>query len=146
MSKRQIKTVTELAAKVGRDKSSVSRWIAREDWPFGQAPWPLAIVPKVEAWWDEHIGINPTLQDAKLNLLIERAAKVRMERELLAGLYMKKEEVERGQVQRIYSVRAKMQEVPLRAHLLVGKTEMEIEAILTDWMRGICDYYANGGN
>ncbi len=55
MSKRQIQTVTALATKMGRDKSSVSRWIARDDWPFGRGPWKASIVGEVQAWMAGHL-------------------------------------------------------------------------------------------
>lgn len=83
---------------------------------------------------------------ARIKLIIERTAKLKLERELLAGGYIKKEDADKEKVGRVYSVRAKLQEIPLRASLVAHKSEAECERILTDWMREVCDYYANGGN
>lgn len=83
---------------------------------------------------------------ARIKLLIERTAKLKLERELLAGGYLKREDVEKSNVSRVFSVRAKLQELPLRASLIAHKTEAECERILTDWSREVCDYYSGGGN
>lgn len=91
------------------------------------------------------ISKNPE-RVARIKLLVERTAKIKLERELLAGGYIRKEDVEKDATARVYSVRAKMQEIPLRAALIAHKSEQEAERILTDWMREICDFYANGGN
>lgn len=91
------------------------------------------------------ISRNPE-RKARILLLIERTAKIKLERELLAGGYIKKEDAEKERVTRIFSVRAKLQEIPLRASLIAHKSDAECEAILRDWMREVCDYYANGGN
>lgn len=83
---------------------------------------------------------------ARIKLIIERTAKLKLEREMLAGGFLKKEDVDKEATARVFSVRAKMQEIPLRASLIAHKSEAECERILNDWMREVCDYYANGGN
>jgi hypothetical protein len=83
---------------------------------------------------------------ARIKLLVERTAKIKLERELLAGGYIKKEEAERERVARIFSVRAKLQEIPLRSSLIAHRSEAECERILTDWVKEVCDFYAGGGN
>lgn len=93
----------------------------------------------------EALSKNPE-RVARIKLIIERTAKLKLERELLAGGYVKKEDVEKDRLARVYSVRAKLQEIPLRASLIAMKTEAECERILGDWAREVCDYYANGGN
>lgn len=46
-----IKTVTELATLVDRDKSNVSRWLKRPDWPFSRTgPWQRDEVPSILRW------------------------------------------------------------------------------------------------
>ena len=93
----------------------------------------------------ERLSKNPE-RVARIKLVIERTAKIKLERELLAGGYLKREDVERERVARIYAVRAKMQEMPLRSSLLVGKTDAEIHQSLTAWMKEICDHFAAGGS
>lgn len=92
----------------------------------------------------ERLKLNPE-KLARIKFLIERTAKVKLERELLAGGYVKKTDVQAGLLARVYSIRARLAELPLRAHLLIGKTEVEIESILRDFARETCDHYANGG-
>lgn len=45
-----IKSLTELAELVGRNKSQITRWVRRDDWPFGSAPWPRRKVPEILNW------------------------------------------------------------------------------------------------
>jgi hypothetical protein len=90
------------------------------------------------------LRLNPE-KAARVRYLIEKTASVKQRRELEAGGWLRKEDVDSANVRKIYVVRAKMQELPIRAHLLVGKTEVEIERELTAWMKEVCDYFANGG-
>lgn len=83
---------------------------------------------------------------AKIKLIVERTAKIKLERELLAGGYLKKEDVERDLQARVYSVRAKMQELPLRAALIANRSEAECEGIIESWVKEICEHYSSGGN
>lgn len=82
---------------------------------------------------------------ARIKLIIERTAKIKLERELLAGGYVKREDVEKEMTARVYSVRAKLQEIPQRSALIANKSDAECEAILSGWMREVCEHYANGG-
>jgi hypothetical protein len=146
----------------------ISQIIKSGDWPFGKGPWTQAQLPAIEAHLKDRRSSNnatagheeesSSTEDAiaalsknpervaRIKLLIERTAKIKLERELLAGGYIKREEAERQSLARTYSIRAKLQEVPLRSSLIAHKSEAECERILSDWMREVCDYYANGGN
>jgi hypothetical protein len=43
--------VSELARRVGRNKSTVSRWLRRDDWPWQRrGPWPAWLADKAKAW------------------------------------------------------------------------------------------------
>src|SRR5688572_3570270 len=57
----------------------------------------------------------------RIKLIIERTAKIRLERQMLAGGYRKREDVEKEDVAKVYSVRAKLQEIPLRSSLIAHK-------------------------
>jgi hypothetical protein len=80
---------------------------------------------------------------ARIRLLIERTAKIKLERELLAGAYLKKETVENAGVAAVYVVRAKMQELPLRASLIADKPEAEAAQILQQWANEVVKFYAD---
>jgi hypothetical protein len=159
-----------LAKELGVTQQRVSKLASSEDWTFGKGPWTDAQVPKIKA----HVKARRTLNNAtagaydepqidetddaikslsknpervaRIKLIIERTAKLKLERELLAGGYIRKEDADKESVARVYSVRAKLQEIPLRASLIAHKSETECEAIISDWMREVCDFYANGGN
>jgi hypothetical protein len=83
---------------------------------------------------------------ARIKLIVERTAKIKLERELLAGGYVKKEDVDRDNAAKVYSLRNKLGELPLRSALLLGKSETELEQALRNWVNEVCDYYAGGGN
>lgn len=162
-----------MAGRLGITEPTLSVAINRDDWTFGRAPWTAAQVQairveladrrarhnatsgKVE---DEADGGDETAADAiaklvrnpekaaRVKLIVERTAKIKLERELLAGGYVAKADVDKDMQSRVFSVRAKLGELPLRASLIAHKTETECERILIDWAKEVCDYYANGGN
>jgi hypothetical protein len=156
-----------MARRLGITPGRMSQLVSGQDWPFPRAPWSDATADLIEAHHAaRRAGNNATagaMEDtatddaiqalsknpervARIKLLIERTAKLKLERELLAGGYVKREDAERERTARVYSVRAKLQEIPLRASLIAHKSEAECERVLSDWAREVCDYYANGGN
>jgi hypothetical protein len=77
-------------------------------------------------------------QRIKLMGVIERAAKVKVDRELLLGGYLKKEDVEAGRLARVQAVRAELANVRLLAMKMQGMGVIEMERVLEDWARGVC--------
>jgi len=161
-----------LATRLGVNQQRIAKLIRDQEWRWPKnAPWSEKQAAQMDAWLSDRrasnnfgasrleadaeedddesairaLSKNPE-RIARIKLIIERTAKIKLEREMLSGGLMKREEVERQWLQRVYSVRAKMQEIPLRASLIAIKSEAECERILTDWMREVCEYYANGGN
>lgn len=80
-------------------------------------------------------------QRIKLMGVIERAAKVKVDRELLLGGYLKKEEVEMGRLARVQAVRAELANVRLLAMKMQGMGVIEMERALEDWARGVCEKF-----
>lgn len=39
-----------LAPHVGRSHAAVALWVKRDDWPFGEGPWPVSLVPQIKTW------------------------------------------------------------------------------------------------
>lgn len=148
-----------LAKKLGISQPRVAKLVKDPDWPFGKGPWKAGDVPAIQRHMSERrAGNNATAESAddnaiaalsrnpekvaRIKLVVERTAKIKLERELLAGGYLKKEDVEKDRITRVYAVRAKMMEIPLRCSLIAHKSEAECEAILTDWMKDVCDHFA----
>lgn len=157
---------TWLATQLGISQQRLSKLVNSDGWRFGRGPWTWKQLPAIRAHVNERRALNNATAGAfdedgkeatdatiealsknpervaKIKLIIERTAKLKLERELLAGGYLKKEDVDANRVAQIHAVRAKMQEIPLRASLLAHKPEPAITAILTEWMKEVCDYFA----
>src|SRR5438477_9778315 len=55
----KIHSLAELARRLRRHRSTISRWVRRHDWPFGEAPpWDEAIVPRIKSWARETLQEN----------------------------------------------------------------------------------------
>lgn len=71
------------------------------------------------------------LTAAKLKLTVVRAAKLELERDILAGEFVRKSEVEQALARRVYAVRAAFEALPRQiASQLAGLREAEIEDVL----------------
>lgn len=102
---------------------------------------------------------------AKLKKLIEETTLIKLNRQLKEGNYILKSEVQEERTMRIEAVKLKMQQIPLRAkdvqamfhaaivrqlndHELIRRMEEglegRIEAMLTHWMKEICNAFARG--
>ncbi len=54
-----IDSARQLARRIGRSNSTVSEWLFRRDWPFGQPPWPESFLPDVADWMTESLDSPP---------------------------------------------------------------------------------------
>jgi hypothetical protein len=70
-------------------------------------------------------------RDERTRLAAARAAKLELERAILAGRYVRRADVERGRVARVVAVRARLLALPLLAGELAGLAAGEIETRLT---------------
>jgi phage terminase Nu1 subunit (DNA packaging protein) len=57
-----IKSKNELAAALKVHRGQITRWTARDDWPFGRPPWPAAMLGQVRQWADQHLQRNDAQQ------------------------------------------------------------------------------------
>lgn len=165
--KKQLKTYRtrkELASAMNRDPGTITRWIGDPGWPVGKAgPWSLADAGKVKEWRDrvqqaladdEDVrdvlavsdkGDTDTMRAAKLDVLKERAAKLRIERRQLEGKLLDADAVERGQVERIEAVKAAMSAlVNTLPPKLVGLGATAMEPVLLAEFRALCNGFAKG--
>jgi hypothetical protein len=163
MSRKMAGSQRQLADDVGRSHSVVQRWLQREDWPFPKKPpWNIA---EVRAWAAMTLGPNPAdgsdeadatvsgngaagngldalrrqpLQASKLKLNLIRAAKLELEKDILAGEYLRRRDVETALVRRAYTVKAALQGIPrtLAHELAATSDENEIERRIQDAIDG----------
>lgn len=146
-----------LANALGKKHPSVRRWIRHADWKFGPGPWPKDQLPEIQFWADDHLRKNPgegqfaseskasrKERRAKLQVLIERAAKLRLDRELMGGIYIRRSEVEASRVARVQVVRRELSNIRLLATKMQGMNLIKMEELLENWARGVCQKFASG--
>lgn len=51
----QIQTAAEIADLLQVDRSTVTRWMQRDDWAFGQGPWTAETLRKIAEWRAVHL-------------------------------------------------------------------------------------------
>jgi hypothetical protein len=147
----------------------VSQVVKKPDWTHGSGPWPLtereAIIAAYaarrsmnnrtsgdplgsgDAGGDNDLGearkaLNPkSVEGSKILVNLERAMMIRHQRGVAEGQYLKATDVEAQQVRKVHAIRSVLQEVPKRAHFLVGKSKDEIELQLREWMKEACDRF-----
>jgi hypothetical protein len=85
------------------------------------------------------LGID---QRTKLALMIERLAKLKLQREIMLGNFVDREGVESLRVEAIARTKAKLTELPMRAAQLVGMAEGDIAAALRAWAMEVVSMYA----
>ncbi len=155
-------SLRELADGVGRAHQVVARWVERPDWNQSRRPpWDIA---KARTWAAATLGPNPAdtwkrpeiaepaseadgieglrkhpLQAARLKLMMTRAAKLELERAILAGEVVPRQQVEEGFVRRVLAVRSAFEALPRQlAGRLVGLTdEAQVEHVLDDAIRAV---------
>src|SRR5689334_7738667 len=94
-----------LAKLLGVSAKTVNKYINGGDWTFHKSKWSRSELPKIKAWRLRHyppegqqaeddsgdddpvenIRSMPPIKRAQLSVLVERAAKLKMQRELLLG-------------------------------------------------------------
>lgn len=157
-----------LASLLGVSQQRVSKLVAREGWRWGKADWTDAQVVEIRAFVESlraennataaNTGETPVplgagdivdprellkLVDSpkdriKLIAIVERAAKVQLDRELLLGGFVKKDIVEAERIARVQAVRAELGNIRLLAIRLEGRTAREIETELENWAQDVC--------
>lgn len=157
-------TQRELAEAMNRSEGVVSRWVRRDDWPFNRRPpWSAETVVQIRAWAETTLAPNPAAaaidslevprptdradeRSAKLRILRERGSLLELERRKAEGLLVDREEVERRGVRQVLAVREAMRlaGVRLSEALVYAKDRAEIERIVTDEMRLVCNAFADG--
>lgn len=153
------RSLNEIAKHYGRAKSAVHKWTQHADWPCAKGEYDRA---KIDAFFRQHIQkqhetVGPPIETddpheilklvtsptkrLQLQGAVERMLKTRAEREFMLGGWLKKEDVEAGRVARIQAVRAELANIRLLALKLDGKPVSEMEQVLEDWAKGVCQKF-----
>jgi len=150
-------SVRQLAKAVGRSHTAVARWLDHPLWDQGRSgPFDVEMA---RHWAATHLQRNPAdadevpddappdpmeslrrnpLSAAKLRLTLTRAAKLELERGILAGEFIPRRDVEDALVRRVHAVRSALQSLPRQlAGTLVGLDEVQIEQQIEDALRGV---------
>lgn len=157
----------KLAKRLGVNQQRVSQLVNDPDWSHGRGPWTEVDAKRIEKELVERRSTNnrtagdsddddaeSTVRSitknpekiARIRLLISRDAKIKAETAILTGDWVKREDVKTQNIAKALSLRGKTQEIPLRAALIAGKTEIECERVLIEWMKEICELYPTVGN
>ena len=161
---RQAKSAAELAEALGRTGRTVRRWLARPDWPFGpRPPWSIARVRRwtrtlapdraAEARAAAETGERPDAKgrlgesaEIRLELQRQRARKIRLEADRLAGQLHDVEECTRERLAKVHAVKRGLLALPkeIAPELLGVADVLEIETRLTVHVRGLLAAFAAG--
>jgi len=154
------KSQRELARAVGRSAAAVNGWLKRRDWPFPrQAPKRGWDVAAVKAWAETTLSPDPAaeaadaalarvdgkpmdeMQRAKLHVLVERAAKLRLEREIRQREYVHREQVQREVSRLIHAAKAELLNLP---RCITPRLPPEVEQVVMAGVRDVLDRLAEG--
>lgn len=129
----------QLAKALGVSAQTVGEYLGREDWPVaGAPPWSLEDLEKVNAWrgglQDNRARLKakkPTGIDYQLKR--QRMLKLKQEREIQAGLYVRKEILERALVaiaEMFVTALVEMEQA--LPPLVAGRDPGQVEGVLAD--------------
>lgn len=63
-----IRGVRQLGVAVGRSRTAISdNWIGHPEWPYGPGPWPVSLVPQMQAWAERTLSIDPAKKSPNVN-------------------------------------------------------------------------------
>ena len=162
-----IKTVAELGRALGISQKSASNLVRRDDWPFARVPpWPRSLCVRMRSWRLANLAEDPNpaqqkrttgddesalemslseqvkmlspLNQVRIRKIVEQTATIKFERELMAGGWLKKTDVDSGRLRRMDAVRRILQDLPARAAEFVGLDAVAMPAALEKWARSAC--------
>ena len=160
------KSLEEIANFYSRSKSAVHKWTKHDSWPCKGKNYSKARIDKFCRRWidkvdapqssshatddpdfdsrplEELIQSLPPERRVKAMFALEKMASEKLDREMKLGGFLKKEDVERGRVERVVAVKAELVNARLLALKMEGKALPEREQILDEWARGVCRKFA----
>jgi hypothetical protein len=147
--KKMLTSWTQLAAAMGRGKTSILRASRRPDWPY-KLPVPAAEVENVKDWCRINIvpsgaetPIGNPKRDLELRLLTAKIEKMESEVKLLRREWIPRDQVEQENVRKVLAVRNELMNTPrLMAMLAPCTDDAQREQKVIEWARGICNRFA----
>lgn len=139
-----ISSINALAKLVDRSAPTVQRWVRREDWPFGQAPWPASKLKAIETWAEnlqEDRNVEPAAggkveggyQKAKTALTTAKAMREQLAYKRDKDEVHNVQECEQAQIERInFTKLALLTQVPSSAVQLIRARERSVQRPLAD--------------
>ncbi len=153
----------KLAVAVEIARSTLQRWLADPRWPFARSgPWPASDVPLIKQWAADnlraerrpggdpatvarHVGDYEREQESRIRLMDERSDMIELQRAERAGRLISLDEHHRQQLERINSIKARMQTIAADiARDVVGCDEEAALAIIERHLRDLCRRFADG--
>ena len=147
-----IDSVRSLARSLGVAQSVVRRYVARDDWPFGDPPWPADVIDRINAWRDTAMpqravrGLSAgvvaagkpqddaapeTLHSATLRVKRAQANRLEFDLAVTRGEYVLRADVEADIRRRIIRCREALLHIGRQlAPRLVGLDERDIESMI----------------
>ena len=96
-----IETRAALAKAVGRSAMCITKWLRLPDWRWGGPPWSPEAVDEIQQWSADRgtarQAASAAMTEAQTRLLVTRQAKIELQRQILAGGYLKRTAVESKQ-------------------------------------------------
>lgn len=146
---------SELAGALGISRTAVRKMTAKPDCPVqGPGPWPSSKLEEVKRWRAELRSpptgtvavprdIESTNRAVETKLKLERMLKVKLEREILQGEWVSREDVERGRAERIRYFRESLENWPaeLAAPLAALTDPRDVQSFLADRISELLDEY-----
>lgn len=157
---RNITSIRQLAKALSRDDKAVRLYLKDDRWTFRRTPpWKASDIPAMVEWRAKNLDQQPDSAStnieadralgglsaeriAKIKLVIERTAKVRLERELLAGKYLARDAVQADLVSRANEAKQTLAAIVGLAPRLVGRDEADIKRLLNEHVELSCNILA----
>lgn len=145
----------QLAAVLGISEAAVRDRLADERWPFGRGPWDTSLVPKMRQWAKVTLSPNPAAgragralegelsleRKAKLSIAVEKAKRLRFEREREQGLYHRVDECQARGVAKVHAVRSALGALARSLHVKLNLTDEQARVVESMCAR-LCDTFA----
>lgn len=107
---------------------------------------PVSGAPVSDAEFVAQLASNPFAR-ARLTLLVERAARMKFDREALQGIWVRRADVEREVLRHILDLKSALMSLPNAfATLLPSSDPRAVALIVEEHLRHICNEYAAGRN